>query len=143
MPEGDLHKRLVQRLVSSVEYRFTDAFLFVDGDHARSHGCPPQLEAVRPDLYARDRFTRHVVIGEAKTTFDIDNAHAAIQLESYFRHLALEPSGELLVAVPYLCGGQAYRICRNTRRLVGADSVAFEVSGWMFGRATFSRVWRG
>src|SRR5213082_3346837 len=91
MPEGDLHKRLVQSLVSSVEARFTDLFLFVDGDHCRSHGCPPQLQAVRPDLYARTRAARQVVIGEAKT-FDVDTGHTALQLETYFRYLALEQS---------------------------------------------------
>lgn len=143
MPESDLHRLLVQSLVGSVEVRHKDCFLFVDGDHARSHGCPPQLEAVRPDLYARARVTRHVVIGEAKTTFDIETVHTAIQLSTYFRHLAAEESGELLLAVPYLCAGQAHRICRRIRQLAAAESVPFEVSGWMFGSSTIQRAWRG
>lgn len=143
MPESKLHRLLVQSLVASVEGRQKDWFLFVDGDHSRSHGCPPQLEAVRPDLYARANETRHVVIGEAKTTFDIETAHTALQLDTYFRHLSLERSGELLLAVPYLCAGQAHRICRRIRQLAGAGSVPFEISGWMYGSSTIQRAWRG
>ena len=143
MPESNLHRRLVQSLVASVEGRHQDWFLFVDGDYSRSNGCPPQLETVRPDLFARARETRHVVIGEAKTTFDLETTHTAVQLDTYFRYLALERSGELILAVPYLCAGLAHRVCRRIRLAAGVGAVPFEISGWMYGSSTIQRAWRG
>jgi hypothetical protein len=142
MAESALHKQLIRSLVGSIVAQHEDCFLFADGDHTHSQGCPPQLEAVRPDVYPRLR-NRHVVIGEAKTPFDIDKPHTKVQLDAYFRHLACEPSGELLVAVPYLCVGLTHRLCRHIRRLAGAESVPFEVSGWMYGSTTIQRAWRG
>jgi hypothetical protein len=143
MPEGDLHKLLVRRLTQSLRMRAnTSWFMFVDGDDDQTHGCPPQLINARPDVYARERERRHLVIGEAKTR-DVDTLHTHQQLETYFHHLAQELSGELVMAVPYFYAGQALWVCRHARRKVGADAIRFEVSGWMFGSSEFSRTFRG
>lgn len=140
-----MHRRLVQQLVSAARNRLGDnSLIFVDGEDDYSAGCPPRLDASRPDLYARafgER--RHVIIGEAKTESDIDSPHTASQLSAYFIHLRDEAPGELLVPVPYLAAGAAYRVCWTARRRAGCDQVPFEVSGWFFGNVNFSRAWRG
>ena len=53
MSESNLHKRLVQSLVTSLGNRLGECHMFLDGDHQSSIGCPPQLGEIRPDLYAR------------------------------------------------------------------------------------------
>jgi hypothetical protein len=115
----------------------------VDGEHDLSSGCPPQLASVRPDLYARDWRSTRVIIGEAKIAEDLENPHTHLQLACYFSHLGGLSAGEVLVLVPYLAAGTAYRLCRAARRRAGSDHVPFEVSGWLFGSTAFSRVWRG
>jgi len=143
MSEGHLHKRLVQSLLVHLRNKGGKWFLFVDGDDTHSSGCPPQLELVRPDLYARENESRHVVIGEAKIATDIENDHTALQLATYFEHLAGEQSSELIIAVPYLSAGLAYRICRSLRRKVACEQIPFEIGGWLYGPATYSQFWRG
>jgi hypothetical protein len=146
MPESALHRELVSRLVSAVQARRSGSwFLFVDSNDGNvSEGCPPILRSVCPDLYARENRGRHVVIGEAKTSRDLDNLHTEEQLYEYFLHLSNESSGELLVAVPLMSVGAAHRLCRAARARVGCGVVPFEVMGWLFGpNRALCEVWRG
>ena len=112
---------------------------------ASQQGCPfTILRSVCPDLYARENVAPHVVIGEAKTSRDLDNLHTDKQLYEYFVHLSTEPSGELLLAVPLMSAGAAHRLCRAARARVGCGTVPFEVMGWLFGpNKAICEVWRG
>src|SRR5262249_34533249 len=94
MPESDLHKRLVTALASLVRKRRSSSwFLFVDsGVQHPSDGCSPILGCARPDVYARENVSHHVIIGEAKTACDLDNSHTERQLFEYFRHLSGQQS---------------------------------------------------
>jgi hypothetical protein len=146
MPESALHRELVSRLRSAVQVRRSGSwFLFLDAnDGIASEGCPPILGSVCPDLYARENPGHHVVIGEAKTSRDLDNLHTEKQLYEYFLHLSNEPSGELLLAVPLMSVGAAHRLCRAARAQVGCEVVPFEVMGWLFGvNKALCEVWRG
>jgi len=144
MSESDLHKQLVAAIVPHIALRVSaGGLLFVDGAHDLSDGCPPTLSSVRPDIFARGRITKDVIIGEAKTAGDIDNGHTFEQLQIYFDYLAHEQSGELWLSVPYDAAGLGHRVCRQVRRAAGRESVSFAVFGWMFGRITFSRSIRG
>jgi hypothetical protein len=144
MPEGELHRTLVQLLTASIMTRGDASwFLFVDGDQEHSHGCPPQLDVVRPDIFARSRRAPHVVIGEAKIASDIENQHTILQLTTYFRYLSSESAGELLMAVPLAYSGLAHRICRYARRISHSHHVPFQVLGFLVGKSVVSRMWRG
>lgn len=146
MPESTLHRELVNRLAAAVRLRRSGSwFLFVDSNDGNvSEGCPPILRSVCPDLYARENVGSHVVIGEAKTSRDLDNVHTEKQLYEYFLHLSDEPSGELLLSVPMMSAGAAHRLCRAARARVGCGGVPFEVMGWLFGpNKAMSEIWRG
>jgi len=95
MAESELHRQLVSGLASLVRQRRSGSwFLFADSNRdPSSQGCPPTLRSVCPDIYARENFVNYVVIGEAKTTRDLDNLHTQRQLIEYFTHLAGEESG--------------------------------------------------
>src|SRR6185436_18522219 len=132
MAEGALHRKLVGSLVERIRTEPDGSWLlFCDGVNEHSIGCPPQLDIVRPDLYARHKLEGRVVIGEAKTGTDIENDHTRLQLSYYFQHLASHPVSKLVLAVPFTEAGLAFRICQNVRRSVGLPNVPFEVTGWM------------
>jgi len=97
----------------------------------------------RPDIYALDSQTKHVIIGEAKSAKDIENLHTERQLSNYFSHLAECPTGELLIAVPYVCAGTAHRLCLSTRKKLGLGHVPFEISGWFLGTKPYVETWNG
>ena len=49
---------------------------------------PPQkIEDYRPDVYFASPFSSMCIIGEAKTSSDLDNDHTKKQLQAYVKHL--------------------------------------------------------
>jgi hypothetical protein len=145
MPESDLHRQLVLSLGDLIRQRRSGSWImFLDCEpNIEYDGCPPMLDTVRPDIYARERHVSHVVIGEAKTSKDIDNPHTEGQLAAYFDHLSDLPSAELVLAVPYLFAGTAHRLCRSLKIRKGYKHIPFEIGGWMFGSRTICEIWRG
>jgi len=145
MPEGDTHRQLVQHLTRAVMSRRPGPMsVFNDGQSLFLGGAPPPaLGDSRPDIYALDSQTKHVIIGEAKSAKDIENLHTERQLSNYFSHLAECPTGELLIAVPYVCAGTAHRLCLSTRKKLGLGHVPFEISGWFLGTKPYVETWNG
>jgi hypothetical protein len=145
MSESDLHKRLVSGLVAHVRQRRSRSWqVFLDSrDDAEVYACPPLLGSACPDLYARENLINHLVIGEAKTALDLENAHTEKQLAEYFSHLLEQNSSELIMAVPLMCVGAAHRLCRAAKAKVAGEKVPFEITGWMFGAKPRYEVWRG
>ncbi len=145
VPEGDVHRALVrllsQRIAGDKPLGWAS---FIDGAcFDERAGIPPQLGDFRPDVYAVERVSRRIVIGEAKTVDDIDNDHTRSQLASYFRHLASGPAGEIWMAVPMLSGGAAHRLCRAARASADAGQIGFVITGWLFGPKPVVETWRG
>lgn len=145
MPEGGVHRELVRLLARRIAGDEPRAWAsFIDGDRFDYRaGVPPKLGGFRPDVYAIERDSWRTVIGEAKTADDIDNDHTRRQLAAYFRHLAVDPSGEMWMAVPLMSGGAAHRVCRDVRAGVGAGQVGFIITGWLFGPKPVVETWRG
>jgi hypothetical protein len=145
MSEGDLHKRLVQGLVTHVRQRRSGSWnLFLDSRNDSEYfaSCPT-LGSACPDLYAREHLVNHLVVGEAKTALDLENSHTEKQLIEYFSHLSKQNSSELIMAVPLMCVGAAHRLCRAARTKCLVEKVPFEITGWMFGATPKYEVWRG
>ena len=95
----------------------------------------------RPDVFARDIGATLSIIGEAKTTEDIDNRHTLGQLESFFDYLRLQPKGELWMGVPWLSAGTATRVCRLARKKSDALHVPFRVVAFIIANIIVRRTW--
>jgi hypothetical protein len=145
MAEGVLHRELVTKLKRIVLNRRSGNWLIlVDAlNRLTSDGCPPQLANVRPDLYAREKTTGHLIIGEAKISDDIENEHTDSQLKIYFEHLREQSAGQLIFVVPFLDGGAAHRICRKVKKISNCMSVPFEIIGCMIGDSHIHQAWHG
>ncbi len=143
MSESELHAQLVDRILRSLDSEGSDYLIFVDSRDRLRLGIPPAIEAVRPDIFARHRRTRHAVIGEAKTASDVETLHTELQLECYFRLLAEEGNGELRLAVPWKRLDRMIFIARRARRLARADHIQFSVAGWALPEAEFCQVRHG
>lgn len=130
MAESDLHGELVARIVRSLEGEGRKLFLFVDGKSGKG-SIPPILEDVRPDVFARDNVSKVAIIGEAKTTKDIDNPHTESQLITYFSFLAHEGTGRLMLSVPWKGLDEMYYLAKRTQRIANAQIIPFTVQGWL------------
>jgi hypothetical protein len=141
MGESLLHKILVSALLDEMNARTWDSapFLYADLNGA---ALPPIIGNVRPDVYAHFTTQNRAIIGEAKTSADLESFHTAQQLEQYFWHLETKDDGELWLAVPWLSAGKAVRIC-TAIKTQSECSITFRVAAYMFGERQFSRVWYG
>ncbi len=145
MSESDHHRILVEALAREI---FTDPSWIaepivycdiIEGPAATK--LPPIIGCNRPDVFARDIGSSSLVIGEAKTSVDIDNKHTFEQLESFFDYLRLHHRGELWMGVPWLSAGTAMRVCRHARKTSDAQHVPFRVIAIMIGNTSVRRIW--
>ena len=118
MAESAKHIALLTKLLQYVRASASETLhLSVLHDLPGLIGCdkPPKLGAYRPDLYATDAPTTRVIVGEAKTTLDLETSHSRQQLLSFLRHLALYPGSTLVVAVPWAARVRAKELLRKLR----------------------------
>ncbi len=110
-------------------------------DETNSCDSPPIIGSHRPDVFVRDIGASMLIIGEAKTSDDIDNQHTFDQLESFFSYLRTQPKAELWMGVPWLSAGTATRVCGHARIRSDALHVRVCVVAFMIGNASLRRMW--
>lgn len=141
MSESRLHRELVAALLDDIHAHpwTVTPFIYADSNGA---ALPPIIGNARPDVYANFARIDRVIIGEAKTSIDLETTHTMQQFIDYFEYLSAKPEGELWLAVPWQSAGTAIRICSCIKER-GAYPVIFRVSAWMFGNGQFSKAWHG
>ena len=145
MSESDHHRNLVKALGDDIAYDSHWAMppiVYFDLRDGVSGQPPPAIGPNRPDTFARDISTGRTIIGEAKTTDDIDNQHTCDQLVSYFNYLRTQPDGELWMGVPWTSAGTALRVSKLVRRQTQSEAIPICVVAYMIGATTFRKFWR-
>ena len=115
MTESLIHRHLVGRIVDYIQCQYSEGFLFIDdgmSDPPFSIG-----EGYRPDvLYQTDEL---IIIGEAKTEWDLETNHSRMQLRSYFEYsLYSNLPVVILLAVPWVCKASANNMMMNFKRSI-------------------------
>lgn len=126
MAESSTHMALVRRLVGYVQASMNSRqHLSVLHDLPGLIGCdkPPRLGPYRPDLYAADVPVTTVIVGEAKTSKDLETVHSRLQLRAYLRHLALYPGSTMILAVPWSVRVRAENLLRLVADETGSPAV--------------------
>ena len=145
MSESEHHRILVHALareISGDSVWANPPIVYSDiQDDTITSEAPPIIGGNRPDVFARDIGASLSIIGEAKTSGDIDNRHTFDQLESFFDYLRVQPKAELWMGVPWLSAGTATRVCRYARRESDALHVRFRVVAFMIGNTSLRRMW--
>lgn len=126
--ESTHHIRLVETLERHVRRVHTPPrglLLLLDHDRYgkdRPHRCGGYC----PDLFATDLPTTFEIIGEAKTSSDIERPHSRRQLAGFLEHLSVQKDAYLYVCVPHPTVARARTIIARIRRPEDA-SVRVEV----------------
>jgi len=144
--ESARHAQLVDALVSRAIALAGGTQFTMCADLAATnyYPRPPPIGSVRPDMFATFETSGLLLLGEAKTAWDVDNPHTLQQLKDYFEYLQVRGTGELWLAVPIASAGEMYRVAQYSRSIAKCSRVPFQVSGWMFGPAApVTRIWHG
>lgn len=145
MSESNNHRNLVQALAGEISgdpIWATSPIVYCDIQDGVAIDLPPIIGSNRPDILARDIGASLSIIGEAKTSGDIDNRHTYEQLASFFDYLCSQSRGELWMGVPWLSAGTATRVCLHMRKISNAQHIPIRVVAFMIGNFSLRRTWR-
>jgi hypothetical protein len=116
--ESELHVRLVEKLIDTIEQRhITARGIVVFADHHRyGRDRPPQIGGFTPDVFASDVPVTFRVVGEAKTADDLQTDRSLRQIAAFLDHLSLYPQSTLYLAVPWFVAPRARGLIQVVRR---------------------------
>ena len=117
MSESLQHQQLVKQILNyTINLVGEDKKSQIATDTANSTIAPPLTqEGYRPDLYYNSG--EMLIIGEAKTSDDIEREHSRKQYESYIRKCSLFPGQSILVfAVPWMDHATLHNIVTRIRK---------------------------
>ena len=101
MAESEQHRLLVKKMEIWLNENFPDSKAVVDAQEKPGDPTPPIIGSHRPDLYAESK--KQIIIGEAKTSFDIERRHSISQFKSFLSYLEKGKDNQLMLSVPYEC----------------------------------------
>ena len=88
MSQSKIHRSLIRLAASALEKRFPSIVITMDLQRYPGDELPPLIGGFRPDMYGQVAQTNMIVIGEAKTDYDIDQRHSHLQIKEFISHLA-------------------------------------------------------
>lgn len=128
MPESIQHTRLVRTIAAWVGRSYGADYrnMYIVVDDPEQSLKPDIIGGFRPDLYAAAS-GRLAIIGEAKTTSDLERPHTEQQLAAFMQHLDALNGGLLVVATPWPAAASARNLVVNLKRRLGFTNVALRV----------------
>lgn len=126
MGESSTHMMLVKELVRWISEHCLggdSGGLLHDGPECTPSRKSRSIGGFTPDVLAQRPCGDGVVIGEAKTSGDIDNMHSNAQLTAYMKRCAEQGDGLLVVAVPWHQSRRMESIIRHIKRRNALDDV--------------------
>ncbi len=127
MAESLLHMDLV-RIIASYIKRITPNFSasLLDAElpeYGRTSQC---LYGYYPDIRYRDN--NKIIIGEAKTQYDIDNSHTVAQLNAYIDELlTYNLQRHIIYCVPFVSYAQMKNYLRHVKEQRKLTNITFHV----------------
>jgi len=97
--------------------------LLVDSPESILNAKPTEVAGFIPDVIGPGLPGGAVVVGEAKTTRDLENQHTRQQLEAYLRYCAARPGSIFVFAVPWHMTRYARSLLKNVGRKCECEAV--------------------
>ncbi len=122
MAESEMHINLVRLMFAWTSEHLLNndhGSVFIDLPETKTFAKPPPIiDQYRPDLYSLKNNV--LIIGEAKTTNDLDSIHSKNQFISYFRTCEMHEGNSILIlAVPCFTEATAANLLKQIRKKNG------------------------
>jgi hypothetical protein len=116
--ESAKHISLVERLINLIEdeHRHVRNFVLFADHHRFGTNQPQTFGGYKPDIFAHDMPNSFRVIGEAKTSNDLDSERSSRQVLAFLEHLSLYPNAAFYLGVPWLIQAKANGFLKRLRR---------------------------
>ena len=126
MAESSTHTALVQVIIKYIgrEHAHIPAMGIVnDLSSPLRAEKPNRIEGFVPDVYAFDAPLTTVIIGEAKTTDDLETERSRKQISAFLLFLGHQQTGIFILAVPWQIKRRAQAIVTSLCSELGATAV--------------------
>ena len=126
MAESKCHAILVHHVVAWVADTYLDGNMggiLRDSTGVERGQLPPQVGGYRPDVYAVVPKAELLILGEAKSPWDLENHHTIAQLLAFLMYCQRHGKAMLVLAVPWHRVPLASNMIRNLKRRHGLESV--------------------
>lgn len=130
MSESNQHKKLVELIIEELTNIVgTEYCCFIESDMSDNRPLPLLTpEGYRPDVMYH--FGDMLIIGEAKTSNDVDREHSLKQYESYIRRCSLfSGKAMFILAVPWLEYATANNITKRIKKKYPGDYIVRIIKG--------------
>ncbi len=77
------------------------SYIYTDSPDVTKYRKPPHVGGYLPDLYAKLNDSDGIVLGEAKTHWDIQNRHCRDQWTAFMRECSKEEKSIFVIEVPW------------------------------------------
>ncbi|MGA2545395.1 MAG: hypothetical protein ABSF43_02515 [Rectinemataceae bacterium] len=127
MAESNIHIKLVSALVSWIATKYFQGergSLLIDSSESPAIAKPSGINGYVPDVIGHGLSDGLVVIGEAKTSGDLENLHTQEQLKAFLQYCAARPSSIFVLAVPWHMTRFARALLKSIGRRSGYESVS-------------------
>jgi len=113
--ESRAHTILVKSLIDGVDarHKHVRGFTMFADHHSFGNDRPPMIGGFTPDLFASDVPESFRIIGEAKTSSDLDAERTNCQIRAFLEHLSLRRNGIFYLAVPLFAGPRARYLLKS------------------------------
>lgn len=125
MSESSQHIRLVEALTEHIKDHYLSGDsgrICIDRPGNNAQNLPPLINGYRPDLFVNN-MPSFSIIGEAKTSWDIERPHTQEQLTAFMRYCSGQANTLLILAVPWDMVRLMKELIRNIKRKAGMNSV--------------------
>lgn len=121
MSESAMHQKLVQLLINNVEQLVPkDLWCFICADSTKYNLPPQMIEGYRPDVFFQ--YENIMIIGEAKTSDDVERKHSREQYTAYVRKCSIfQGKAYLIISVPWTEYATIRNILKRTSKQYPGD----------------------
>lgn len=131
MGESAAHIQLVSMMAEWVSNKYLECDsgrILLDSPSSSVEMNPPIVYNFIPDLYVPELSNDFLIIGEAKTSKDVENKHTEDQIKSFLRRCSEASKAYFVMAVPWHMTRLAISIIKHCKKEIkNLEQVSIEV----------------
>ena len=128
MSESNEHRDLVLQMASDIAAKFSNVVVHSDTQEKPGDETTMRIGDHKPDIHGRTATGNFHIIGEAKTSRDIDHRHTLAQLYSFASYLELKAKAVLVLGV----SGEGADRAKTILRFLWQDNQLISTRLWVF-----------
>jgi len=126
MSESSVHIQLVEKLAQWIAVNILSGdggSIFIDHPESKPSNKPPTINGYIPDVFVSNVPKVGLVIGEAKTSQDLERQHTEEQITAFFEYCTHFERATFVFATPWPCTRFALSFLRRLQQRTGANKL--------------------